>query len=97
MRSASTTGASAAPVRRKGKGGATLRPGKDTPLWNALIASALPHLKAHGAQASLARQLGLQRQQINAFFSQQTRMPDAERTLQLIAWLNTASQSAPAK
>jgi transcriptional regulator with XRE-family HTH domain len=80
------------PVRRRIKSGATLRPGKATPLWNALVASALPRLKAHGAQAELARAIGLQRQQINAFFSQQTRMPDAERTLQILAWLNATPE-----
>ncbi len=85
--------ASAAATSRPTRVGATLRPGKDTPLWNALVASLAPRLKTRGAQAALARQLGLQRQQINAFFRQHTRMPDAERTLQLLAWLQTPPSS----
>lgn len=65
--------------------GATLRPGKDTPLWNELRAQLRPHLCKRGQQASLARLLGLPRQRINAFVTGGGEMPDAERTLQLLA------------
>jgi hypothetical protein len=77
------------------KAGATLRPGRETPLWNALRKQLQPHLKQHGAQAGLARLLGLQRQQVNAFVTTGGRMPDAERTLQLLAWLMAQSDSRP--
>ena len=72
--------------------GATLRPGKATPLWNELRAQLRPHLKKRGEQANLARVLGLPRQQINAFVTGGGRMPDAERTLQLMAWLLAVRQ-----
>jgi hypothetical protein len=35
----------------------------------------------------MARFLGLPRQRVNAFLTTGHRMPDAERTLQLIVWL----------
>lgn len=66
--------------------GRTLRPGKGTPLWNTLRDQLKPHLSKRGSQAELGRLLNLPRQQINAFLAG-TRMPDAERTLQLLAWL----------
>lgn len=66
--------------------GATLRPGKDPPMWSTLREEMTPHLKKYGSQAKLGRLLGLQRQQIHAFMSG-PRMPDAERTLQMLAWL----------
>lgn len=68
-------------------GGATLRPGKHTPLWNELRAQLRPHLYKRGQQANLGRLLGLPRQRINAFVTGGGQMPDAERTLQLLAWL----------
>ena len=67
--------------------GATLRPGKQTPLWNELRAQLRPHLWKYGQQANLARLLGLPRQRVNAFVTGGNQMPDAERTLQLLAWL----------
>lgn len=82
-------------VSRQPKDGLTLRPGRETPLWNSLRAQIRPRLKQHGAQASLARLLGLQRQQINAFITTGTRMPDAERTLQLLAWLMAQREPRP--
>jgi hypothetical protein len=66
--------------------GRTLRPGNGTPLWNTLRDQAKAHLKKRGSQADLGRHLNLPRQQINAFLAG-SRMPDAERTLQLMAWL----------
>jgi len=72
--------------RRLPEVGRTLRPGKGTPLWNTLRDQLKPHLKKRGTQAELGRHLNLPRQQINAFLAG-SRMPDAERTLQLMAWL----------
>ena len=75
--------------------GATLRPGRETPLWNALAAAVRPHLRRYGEQAKLARLLGLDRQTVNAYFKGGSRMPDAERTLQLITWLIAVRKGAP--
>ena len=72
---------------RRVRRGTTPRPGAATPLWNTVVAEVRPHLKKRGSQAMLARLLGLDRQQVNAYFVQRTRMPDAERALQIIAWL----------
>lgn len=80
---------------RRGKGGVSLRPGWETPLWNELRAQLRPHLKKYGQQANLGRLLGLPRQQINAFVTGGGRMPDAERTLQLLAWLRAVNQGGP--
>ena len=74
-------------LARRVRPGTTPRPGSVTPLWNTLVTEVRPHLKKRGSQATLARLLGLDRQQVNAYFVQRTRMPDAERTLQIIAWL----------
>jgi len=81
--------------RRGGKVGRTLRPGRQTPLWNELRTQLRPHLKKYGAQANLGRVLGLPRQRINAFVTGCGQMPDAERTLQLLAWLIAVRQGRP--
>lgn len=78
----------------RAKRGRTLRPGRKTPLWNELRRSLRPHLRQYGQQANLARLLGLPRQRINAFVTGGGEMPDAERTLQLLAWL-IATRSHP--
>jgi hypothetical protein len=77
-------------INRRPRGGATLRPGRETPLWNELREQLRPHLLKYGAQANLARVLGLPRQRVNAFVTGGGQMPDAERTLQLLAWLMAA-------
>ncbi len=77
--------------------GQTLRPGKQTPLWNALRAELRPHLHKHGSQANLGRLLGLPRQRINSFVTGGGQMPDAERTLQLLAWLMAEQKKTSAK
>lgn len=82
-------------LARRPRVGATLRPGKDTPLWNALAAEIQPHLKKYGAQVNLGRLLGLDRQTIHAYFGARTRMPDAERTLQLLTWLIAVRKGQP--
>ena len=81
--------------KRRAGSGKTLRPGKETPLWNALLAELEPHLEKHGAQAQLARLLGLDRQAVHAFVKGRSRMPDAERTLQLVAWLMAVRKDQP--
>ena len=80
------------PTRRR-RGGTTLHPGPDTPLWNELRAQLQPHLTKYGEQASLARLLNLPRQRVNEFVTGGGKMPDAERTLQLIAWLIAVQQN----
>jgi hypothetical protein len=74
---------------RRDPQGLTLRPGRETPLWNALRKEIRSHLRKYGAQANLARLLGLPRGG--------GQMPDAERTLQLLAWLMAVQKgSGPA-
>ena len=80
---------------RRPRQGATLRPGKDTPLWNALVAEVRPHLRRHGTQVNLGRLLGLDRQTIHTYFITRTRMPDAERTLHLLTWLIAVRKGLP--
>ncbi len=72
---------------RRSRSGKTLRPGGDTPLWNELRRQVRPYLKDYGTQVNLGRVLGLPRQRVNAFVTGGGEMPDAERTLQLLAWL----------
>jgi hypothetical protein len=74
-------------LTQRNTGGATLRPGPDTPLWNKLVAEVRPLLKARGEQAQLGRLLGVHRQAVNEYFVTRTRMPDAERVLLLQEWL----------
>jgi hypothetical protein len=73
--------------RRSNVGGATIRPGADTPLWNKLVDDVRPVLKVRGEKAQLARLLGVQRQAVNEYFVRRRRMPDAERVLLLQEWL----------
>ena len=79
-------------TRRRSRTGATLRPGRETPLWNELRAQLRPRLLKYGQQVNLGRMLGLPRQRINAFVTGGGEMPDAERTLQLLAWLMATNQ-----
>ena len=73
--------------RGRSRGGKTLRPGNETPLWNELRRQLRPRLRRYGEQVNLGRLLGLPRQRINAFVTGGDEMPDAERTLQLLVWL----------
>lgn len=73
--------------RPRPKRGATLRPGGETPLWNALAAAIRPRLARRGARALLGRELNLHRARIGEYFGRQSAMPDAERTLELLLWL----------
>jgi hypothetical protein len=74
------------------KVGGTVRPGRETPLWNRLVGQVRPLLKRRGEKAQLARLLGLHRQAVNEYFASQSRMPDAERTLLLLEWLRARRQ-----
>lgn len=80
-----------APARRN----ATLRPGLDTPLWNALVVAARPHLRRRGEKINLGRELGVPPQRIHEYFVARTAAPDAERTLALLVWL--ARRAAPSR
>jgi hypothetical protein len=83
--------AKAAGAARRRRGGRTLRPGLDTPLWNEVRLQLRPLLQKHGDQARLARALGLPRQRVSDFLAGGA-MPDAERTLQLLAWMIAAQR-----
>ena len=65
----------------------TLRPGTDTPLWNALADAVEAELKRRGAKSRLARVLGLSRQRLHKLIVAKSAYPDAERTLLLQVWL----------
>jgi hypothetical protein len=67
--------------------GATLKPGQDTPLWNALVAAVIPEVKRRGERARLARILELPRQRVTEMLRQRRHLPDAERTMILLLWL----------
>ena len=73
--------------RRTSRGGGTIRPGADTPLWNRLTDEVRPLLKGRGEKAQLGRLLGVHRQAVNEYFVTRNRMPDAERVLLLQEWL----------
>jgi hypothetical protein len=79
--------AESAPTPKHSKGGQTLRPGAGTPLWNTLAAAARAELKRHGDQAKLARILGIPRQRLHEMLKSRRHLPDAERTLLLLVWL----------
>ena len=67
--------------------GLTRRPGEETPLWNELRRRLILHTRQRGAKALLARHLGLPRQRVTDFLARASSMPDAERTLWLLAWV----------
>ncbi len=69
--------------------GATLKPGGATPLWNELAAAVQAQLVRRGEKANLARVLGLPRQRIQDLLRTRKHLPDAERTLLLLVWLQT--------
>jgi hypothetical protein len=77
-------------ANRRNRSGRTLRPGRQTLLWNELRRQLRPHLRKYGDQANLGRLLGMPRQRVNTFVTGGGRMPDAERTLQLLVWLMAA-------
>ncbi len=67
--------------------GSVLRPGADTPLWNELVRACAATLKRRGEKVRLARILGISRQRLHVLLVSRTACADAERTLQLMAWL----------
>ena len=64
-----------------------LRPGVDTPLWNALAAAVERQLRRRGAKSRLARFLGISRQRVHLLLVAKSAYPDAERALLLQLWL----------
>jgi hypothetical protein len=72
--------------RRHVKRGGGARPARH-PLWDSLAALLKAELKAYGAKAQLARHLGVPRQRLTDFLVSGSRLPDAEITLQLLAWV----------
>src|SRR5262245_49764479 len=88
---AAVTGARAAvakwPVRGRSVVGATLKPGRDTPLWSALAAAVAAEVKRRGERVRLAQVLELPRQSVTEMLRQRRHMPDAERTMILLLWL----------
>lgn len=69
------------------RGYSALRPGPETPLWNELARACQQDLTRYGEKAKLARILGVPRQRIHLLLVAKRACPDAERTLQLLAWL----------
>ncbi len=82
-------------ARTRKKRGGTLRPGYDTPLWQALAAAVRPHLAKRGTRALLARELGVHVSRITEYFVKGTAMPDAERALILMLWLARRRDTKP--
>ena len=56
-------------------------------MWNEIRQRLRHHLEPRGAKTVLAREIGLPRQRLNEFLREGSAMPDAERTLMLVAWL----------
>jgi hypothetical protein len=76
-----------APARTRQRRGSTLRPGPQTPMWNALVLAVRPLLKPYGQKSKLARLLGVPPQRVHDYFLARRAAPDAERTLLLMHWL----------
>lgn len=86
----------AVPGKMRPRRGATLRPSLETPLWNAVIPLVQTRLRRKGDRAQLARELSVHRARIGEFFDRRSAMPDAERTLRLLLWLNHPANNPPA-
>eukprot|EP01031_Cornospumella_fuschlensis_P018950 gene18950-23212_t len=72
---------------RRPRRGHTIKPGTDTPLWNELAATVRAQCVRRGEKAKLARILGLPRQRLHEFLRERRALPDAERTLLMLVWL----------
>jgi hypothetical protein len=72
---------------RRPRRGATLRPGRHTPLWNELVRAVNAQFRRHGDRVNLGRILGLPRQRVYELFRRRRYLLDAERTLLLLVWL----------
>lgn len=66
---------------------ATVRPGPDTPMWNACVDILRRELKPHGSKVRLARYLGIPKQRVTDYLKNGSRMPDAETLLRILNWL----------
>ena len=76
-------------LRRKRRGAyLTRRPGVDTPRWNACVQMLRIELQSHGSKVQLARYLGIPKQRVTDFVTNESRMPDAETLLQMLDWLS---------
>ena len=81
---------------RRPRKGATLRPGDETPLWNAVAEKMRPHLRVRGAKSDLARVLGVPSQRVHEYFVAGTQLPNAERMLHILLWLADRENEGPA-
>ncbi len=63
-----------------------------TPMWIELRNRLIALTAKRGQKAVLARQIGLPRQRIHKFLKEGSAMPDAERTLWLLAWVAAKEQ-----
>jgi len=77
-------------TRRRGY--EALRPGPNTPLWNELARACVQTLTRYGEKAKLARLLGVSRQRLHVLLVARTACADAERTLELLTWLQARRQ-----
>ena len=77
---------------KRRRGYESLRPGLDTPLWNELARACAQNFTRYGEKAKLARVLGVSRQRLHVLLVARTACADAERTLQLLAWLQARRQ-----
>jgi hypothetical protein len=82
---------------RRPRKGATLRPGDETPLWNAVVTKVRPHLAKRGAKANLARVLEVPRQRVQDYFVTGSQMPDAERMIHVLLWLASRETTGTSK
>jgi hypothetical protein len=85
-----TAAAAAKGVQRltRPRRGEVLKVGPETPLWNELSSEVKAQLTRRGEKAKLARILGIPRQRLYQLLNTNKGMPDAERTLLLLAWLH---------
>jgi hypothetical protein len=74
-----------------------LKPGDETPLWNAFAGVVRVRLQRYGDKAKLGRFIDVPRQRIHQYFVDGTQMPDAERLLLLLVWLHSQDRAAPVK
>ncbi len=61
-------------------------------MWNELAKAVRAQLTRYGDKARLGRLLGLPRQRVHELLLYRRHMPDAERTLLLLAWLSARHQ-----
>ncbi len=70
----------------------SLRPGAETPMWNAVREAVAAELTRYGDAARLARFLGLSRQRLHELIRAGAGVPDGERTLLLLVWLQMRAE-----